>query len=41
MCIRDRLGDLLRDAIQNIHAEITEFEIDDLEEEDEDLSRCV
>lgn len=32
------LGDLLRDAIQNIHAEITEFEIDDLEEEDEDLS---
>ena len=23
------LGDLLRDAIQNIHAEITEFEIDD------------
>ena len=32
------LGDLLRDAIQNIHAEITEFEIDDLEAEDEDLS---
>ncbi len=32
------LGDLLRDAIQNIHAEITEFEIDDLESEDEDLS---
>lgn len=32
------LGDFLRDAIQNIHAEITEFEIDDLEAEDEDLS---
>ena len=32
------LGDLLRDAIQNIHAEITEFEIDDLEAVDEDLS---
>ena len=32
------LGDLLQDAIQNIHAEITEFEIDDLEAEDEDLS---
>lgn len=32
------LGDLLRDAIQNIHAEITEFEIDYLEAEDEDLS---
>lgn len=32
------LGDLLRDAIQNIHAEITEFEIDELEAEDEDLS---
>lgn len=32
------LGDLLRDAIQNIHAEITEFEIDDLEADDEDLS---
>lgn len=32
------LGNLLRDAIQNIHAEITEFEIDDLEAEDEDLS---
>ena len=32
------LEDLLRDAIQNIHAEITEFEIDDLEAEDEDLS---
>ena len=32
------LGDLLRDAIQNIHAEITEFEIDDLEAENEDLS---
>ena len=32
------LGDLLRDVIQNIHAEITEFEIDDLEAEDEALS---
>lgn len=32
------LGDLLRDAIQNIHAEITEYEIDDLEAENEDLS---
>ncbi|MFQ6964528.1 MAG: DUF4368 domain-containing protein [Oscillospiraceae bacterium] len=32
------LGDLLRDAIQNIHAEITEYEIDDLEAEDESLS---
>ena len=32
------LGDLLQDAIQNIHAEITEFELDDLEAEDEDLS---
>ena len=32
------LGDLLQDAIQNIHAEITEFEIDDFEAEDEDLS---
>lgn len=32
------LGDLLRDVIQNIHAEITEYEIDDLEAEDEDLS---
>ena len=32
------LGDLLLDAIQNIHAEITEFELDDLEAEDEDLS---
>lgn len=32
------LGELLRDAIQNIHAEITEYEIDDLEAEDEDLS---
>lgn len=31
------LGDLLQDAIQNIHAEITEFELDDLEAEDEDL----
>ena len=32
------LGDLLEDAIQNIHAEVTEFELDDLEAEDEDLS---
>lgn len=32
------LGDLLQDAIQNIHAEITEFELDDLEAEDEDHS---
>ena len=32
------LADLLRDAIQNIHAEITEYELDDLEAEDEDLS---
>lgn len=32
------LGDLLQNAIQNIHAEITEFELDDLEAEDEDLS---
>lgn len=32
------LGELLQDAIQNIHAEITEYEIDDLEAEDEDLS---
>lgn len=32
------LGDLLQDAIQNIHAEITEFELDDLEAEEEDLS---
>lgn len=32
------LGDLQQDAIQNIHAEITEFELDDLEAEDEDLS---
>ena len=32
------LGDLLQDAIQNIHAEITEFELDDLEADDEDLS---
>ena len=32
------LGDLLQDAIQNIHAEITEFELDDLEAVDEDLS---
>lgn len=32
------LGELLQDAIQNIHAEITEYEIDDLESEDEDLS---
>lgn len=32
------LADLLQDAIQNIHAEITEFELDDLEAEDEDFS---
>ena len=32
------LGELLQDAIQNIHAEITEYEIDDLEAEDEDFS---
>lgn len=32
------LGELLQDAIQNIHAEITEYEINDLEAEDEDLS---
>ena len=32
------LGDLLQDAIQNIHAEITELELDDLEADDEDLS---
>ena len=32
------LGELLQDAIQNIHAEITEYEIDDLEAEGEDLS---
>ena len=32
------LGELLQDAIQNIHAEITEYEIDDLEAKDEDLS---
>ena len=32
------LGDLLRDAIQNIHAEITELELDDIEAEAEDLS---
>ncbi len=32
------LSDLLQDAIQNIHAEITEYELDDLEAEDEDLS---
>lgn len=32
------LGELLQDAIQNIHAEITEYEIDALEAEDEDLS---
>lgn len=32
------LGELLQDTIQNIHAEITEYEIDDLEAEDEDLS---
>ena len=32
------LGDLLQDAIQNIHADSTEVELDDLEAEDEDLS---
>jgi N12 class adenine-specific DNA methylase/adenine-specific DNA methylase len=32
------LSDLLQDAVQNIHAEITEYELDDLESEDEDLS---
>lgn len=32
------LGDLLRDAIQNIHAEITELELDDIEAEAEDHS---
>ena len=32
------LGELLQDAIQNIHSEITEYEIDDLEAENEDLS---
>ena len=32
------LGDLLRDAIQNIHAEITELALDDIEAEEEDLS---
>ena len=32
------LGELLQDAIQSIHAEITEYEIDDLEAENEDLS---
>lgn len=32
------LGDLLRDAIQNIHAEITELELDDIVAEAEDLS---
>ena len=32
------LGEQLSDAIQNIHAEITEFEVDELEEETEDLS---
>ena len=32
------LGDLLQDAIQSLHAEIVEFELDDLEAEDEDLS---
>lgn len=32
------LGELLQDAIQNIHAEINEYEIDDLEAEDEDFS---
>ena len=32
------LGDLLQDAIQNIHAEITELALDDIEAEEEDLS---
>ena len=32
------LGDLLRDAIQNIHAEITELALDDIEAEEEDPS---
>ena len=32
------LRELLQDAIQNIHAEINEYEIDDLEAEDEDFS---
>ena len=32
------LWDLLQDAIQNIHAEITEFELDDIEAEEDDLS---
>ena len=32
------LGDQLSDAIQNIHAEITEYELDDLIEEEEDNS---
>ncbi len=32
------LGEQLSDAIQNIHAEITEFEVDELEKETEDLS---
>lgn len=32
------LGEQLSDAIQNIHSEITEFEVDELEEETEDLS---
>lgn len=32
------LGELLQDAIQNIHAEITDYEIEDLETEEEDLS---
>ena len=29
------LGDLLRDAIQNIHAEITELALDDIEAKEE------
>lgn len=32
------LGALLSDAIQNIHAELTEYDLDDIAEEDEDLS---
>lgn len=34
----ENLSDLLQDAIQNIHAEITEYELDDLETEEEDQS---
>ncbi len=32
------LGDMLSDAIQNIHAEIAEYELDELTDEDDDLS---